>query len=180
MKLIGAEELGKKLKQAREEITNKQAGSALYSSLMYASLPMYKYVRSQAPMTKAPYRRYMSYGQGDGFYYDKNGKKRRRRAKRGTGKYEIQESGLYHKSIKRRRLTRGKSANLDGAAIAIYVAEGSGKTHGSAYYWFFNEYGTKYQAARPIFRPAFNSGAEDAADRFTIKLGERIDKIMGG
>lgn len=102
MKLIGAEELGKKLKQAREEITNKQAGSALYSSLMYASLPMYKYVRSQAPMTKAPYRRYMSYGQGDGFYYDKNGKKRRRRAKRGTGKYEIQESGLYHKSIKRR------------------------------------------------------------------------------
>ena len=74
MKLIGAEELGKKLKQAREEITNKQAGSALYSSLMYASLPMYKYVRSQAPMTKAPYRRYMSYGQGDGFYYDKNGK----------------------------------------------------------------------------------------------------------
>ncbi|AKI27711.1 hypothetical protein [Moraxella phage Mcat17] len=170
MKLIGAEELGKKLKQAREEITNKQAGSALYSSLMYASLPMYKYVRSQAPMTKAPYRRYMSYGQGPG----------KKRAKRGTGKYEIQESGLYHKSIKRRRLTRGESANLDGAAIAIYVAEGSGKTHGSAYYWFFNEYGTKYQAARPIFRPAFDSGAEDAADRFKNKLGERIDKIMGG
>lgn len=170
MKLIGAEELGKKLKQAREEITNKQAGSALYSSLMYASLPMYKYVRSQAPMTKAPYRRYMSYGQGPG----------KKRAKRGAGKYEIQESGLYHKSIKRRRLTRGESANLDGAAIAIYVAEGSGKTHGSAYYWFFNEYGTKYQAARPIFRPAFNSGAKDAADRFKNKLGERIDKIMGG
>lgn len=170
MKLIGAEELGKKLKQAREEITNKQAGSALYSSLMYASLPMYKYVRSQAPMTKAPYRRYMSYGQGLG----------KKRAKRGTGKYEIQESGLYHKSIKRRRLTRGESANLDGAAIAIYVAEGSGKTHGSAYYWFFNEYGTKYQAARPIFRPAFDGGAEDAADRFKNKLGERIGKIMGG
>lgn len=180
MKIEGLDELNEKLHRLRDEVGNKDTGGVLYRSLMFASTPMYKTIRAKAPTTNSPYRRYMSSGQGDGYYFDKNGKKRRRRAKRGTGKYQMQDAGLYKKSIKRRRLTRGVSANLDGAAIAIYVAEGSGKTHGSAYYWFFNEYGTKYQAARPIFRPAFDGGAKDAADRFKNKLGERIGKIMGG
>lgn len=179
IKIKGLEEFEEKIHALRDEIGNKDTGKTLYNSLMYASTPMYNQIRANAPTTTSPYRRYMSNGQGDGYYYDKNGKKRRRRAKRGTGKYQIQDPGLYKKSIKRRRLTKGESANLDGAAIAIYVAEGSGKTFGSAYYWFFNEYGTKYQAAKPIFRPVFASGVGEAEDRFAKKLGERIDKIMG-
>lgn len=179
IKIKGLKEFEEKIHALRDEVGNKDTGGVLYSSLMYASTPMYNQVRANAPTTDSPYRRYMSGAQGSSHYYDKNGKKRRRRAKRGTGKYQIQNPGLYKKSIKCRRLTRGESANLDGAAIAIYVAEGTGKTFGSAYYWFFNEYGTKYQAANPIFRPAFNGGVGEAESRFAQKLGQRIDKIMG-
>lgn len=178
MQIKGLDELNAKLHQLRDELGNKDAGKALYSSLMFASAPMYKAIKAKAPVSPNAYRRYMSGGQGSGYYIDKNGKKRRRRAKRGTGKYQLQTPGLYRESIKRRRLTKGVSANLDGAAIAIYVAEGTGKTFGSAYYWFFNEFGTKYQAAQPIFRPTFDGGHADAKSRFAQKLGERIDKIM--
>lgn len=179
MQIKGLDELNKKLHQLREEVGNKDAGGVLYSSLMYASTPMYQAIRAKAPVSPSSYRRYMSGGQGDGYYFDKNGKKRRRRAKRGTGKYQMQNPGLYRQSIKRRRLTKGVSANIDGAAIAIYVAENTGKTFGDAYYWFFNEYGTAYQAPRPIFRPTFDGGYANAEVRFAQKLGERIDKIMG-
>lgn len=179
MKIQGLEELNTKLHRLRDEISNKDAGGVLYSSLMFASTPMYQAIRAKAPVSPSSYRRYMSGGQGDGYYFDKNGKKRRRRAKRGTGKYQMQNPGLYRQSIKRRRLTKGVSANIDGAAIAIYVAENTGKTFGDAYYWFFNEFGTKYQAAKPIFRPTFDGGHTDAESRFAKKLGERIDKIMG-
>ncbi|WP_432481015.1 HK97-gp10 family putative phage morphogenesis protein [Moraxella sp. ZY200743] len=179
MQINGLDELNNKLKALRDELGNKDAGKVLYSSLMFASTPMYKAVRAKAPVSPSMYRRYMSGGQGDGYYFDKNGKKRRRRAKRGTGKYQMQAPGLYKKSIKRRRLTRGVSANIDGAAIAIYVSEGTGKTYGSAYYWYFNEFGTSSQAPRPIFRPTFDGGYANAEVRFAQKLGERIDKIMG-
>lgn len=162
IKIKGLEEFEEKVHALRDEIGNKDTGKALYGSLMYAGTPMYNQIRANAPVSNAPYRRYAT------------------RAKTGKrGYYQIQNPGLYKKSIKRRRLTKGASANLDGAAIAIYVAEGSGKTFGSAYYWFFNEYGTKYQAAKPIFRPVFANGVGEAEDRFAQKLGERIDKIMG-
>lgn len=174
VRIVGLEEFEQKLRQLREEVGNKDTGGVLYGSLMYASTPMYNQIRAKAPSTTSPYRRYMSYAQG----VRVGGK--RRRARRGTGRYQMQDAGLYKKSIKRRRLTKGHSANLDGAAIAIYVAEGSGKTFGSAYYWFFNEFGTKYQAPQPIFRPTFDSGNAEAESRFAKKLGERIDKVMGG
>lgn len=183
MKIEGLDEFNAKLHQLREEVGNKDTGGVLYSALMFASTPMYNTIRAKAPVSPSPYRRYMSGGQGEKtFVITKRGKTRKgksKRAKRGTGKYQMQNPGLYRQSIKRRRLTRGASANIDGAAISIYVAEGSGKTFGSAYYWFFNEFGTKYQAAKPIFRPTFDGGHTDAESRFAKKLGERIDKIMG-
>lgn len=173
MRIEGLTELNEKLKALRDEMGNKDAGKALYSSLMYASTPMYQQVRANAPATSSPYRRYMSHAQGEIV----NGK--RRRAKRGTGRYQMQNPELYKKSIKRRRLTKGESANLQGGAIAIYVSMGTGKTFGSPYYWFFNEYGRKNQPARPIFRPAFDNNQAGATDRFAQKLGQQIDKIMG-
>lgn len=182
IKIEGLSELNDKLKQIREEISNEATGGALHNSLMYASTPMYQEIKQKAPVSPQTYKRYMSWGQGSETYIIyKDGKavKRRRKAKRGTGKYDIQAPGLYKKSIKRRKLTKGVSAYLDGVAIAIYVSEGTGKTFGSAYYWFFNEYGTKFQAASPIFRPTFSSGQADAADRFNQQLTKRIDKIMG-
>lgn len=179
MKIEGLDELNDKLKELRDELGNKESGKALYNSLMYASTPMYQAIKSKVPVAPQTYKRYMSGGQGEGYYYDKNGKKRRRKAKRGTGKYQLQQPGRYKNAVKRRRLTKGYSANLQGAAVAIYIADNRSSTFSSVYYWRYLEYGTSHLPPNPIFRPAFDSNQAGATNRFAQKLGERIDKIMG-
>lgn len=172
MKIEGLSELNEKLK----ELSNAAAGDVLYTGLMRASTPMYQAIKSKVPVAPYTYKRYMSGGQGDGFYIDKNGKKRRRKAKRGTGKYQIQQPGRYKNAVRRRRLTKGYSANLKGAAIAIYIADNTSSTFSSVYYWRFLEYGTRHLAANPIFRPAFDNHHQAAADRFINEAIKRFDK----
>ncbi|STY99056.1 phage protein, HK97 gp10 family [Moraxella lacunata] len=141
MQIKGLDELNKKLHQLRDEVSNKDAGGVLYGSLMFASTPMYKEARANAPF----------------------------------------RTGVIKGSIKRRRLTKGDSANMDGAAVAIYVAlKGSRKSRENAYYYIFHEeYGARGRPPIPFIRPAFDNNQAGATDRFTKKLGERIDKIMG-
>lgn len=139
MEINGLEELNNKLKALRDELGNKDAGKVLYNSLMYASTPMYKQVRANAP-----YR---------------------------TGKLRA--------NIKRRRLTRGESTNLQGGAIAIYVQMTKPRKDSVYYYIFHEEYGARGRPPRPFIRPAFDSNQAGATNRFAQKLGERIDKIMG-
>lgn len=141
MKIEGLNELNAKLHQLREEIGNKDAGGVLYSSLMFASTPMW-----QQAKTNAPYL-----------------------------------TGVIKSNIKRRRLTKGDSANIDGAAIAIYVAiQGSRKSRQNAYYYIFHEeYGARGRPPIPFIRPAFDANVSNAESRFSQKMGERIDKIMG-
>lgn len=90
-------------------------------------------------------------------------------------------TGVIKGAIKRRRLTRGDSANIDGAAIAIYVAiQGDRKSRQNAYYYIFHEeYGARGRLPIPFIRPAFDNNQAGATDRFAQKLGEKIDKIMG-
>lgn len=90
-------------------------------------------------------------------------------------------TGVIKSNIKRRRLTKGDSANIDGAAIAIYVAiQGSRKSRQNAYYYIFHEeYGARGRPPIPFIRPAFDANVSNAEVRFAQKLGERIDKIMG-
>ncbi|OPH36499.1 HK97-gp10 family putative phage morphogenesis protein [Moraxella lacunata] len=141
MQIKGLDELNKKLHQLRDEVSNKDAGGVLYGSLMFASTPMYKEARANAPF----------------------------------------RTGVIKGSIKRRRLTKGDSANMDGAAVAIYVAlKGSRKSRENAYYYIFHEeYGARGRPPIPFIRPAFDNNQAGATDRFAKKLGERIDKIMG-
>lgn len=141
MRIEGLDELNDKLHQLRDELGNKDSGKVLYSSLMFASTPMYQQARANAPF----------------------------------------RTGVIRGSIKRRRLTKGASANIDGAAIAIYVAlKGSRKSRQNAYYYIFHEeYGARGRPPIPFIRPAFDSGQGGATERFSKKLAERIDKVMG-
>lgn len=141
MEIKGLKELNDKLHRVREEVGNKDAGGVLYSSLMFASTPMYNQARANAPVL----------------------------------------TGTIQKNIKRRRLTKGDSANLSGAAIAVYVAlNGPRKSRENAYYYIFHEeYGARGRPAIPFIRPAFNANVGNAEQRFAQKLGQRIDKIMG-
>lgn len=90
-------------------------------------------------------------------------------------------TGVIKGAIKRRRLTKGNSANIDGAAIAIYVAiQGNRKSRQNAYYYIFHEeYGARGRPPIPFIRPAFDNNQAGATDRFAQKLGQRIDKILG-
>lgn len=141
MKIEGLSELNAKLHQLRSEVGNKDAGGVLYSSLMFASTPMWQQAKNNAPFL----------------------------------------TGVIKANIKRRRLTKGDSANIDGAAIAVYVAiQGSRKSRQNAYYFIFHEeYGARGRPPIPFIRPAFDANVGNAESRFAKKLGDRIDKIMG-
>lgn len=110
--------------------------------------------------------------------HTKSGKKRRvatNRAKRGHGRYVIQQAGLLKKSIRRQRLTKN-SRNRHRAAVGIGVHL-KGKTGETAFYWHMVERGTKNMPAVPFLRPAFDHHKDEAVQRFKKKLGERIDKL---
>lgn len=141
MKIEGLSELNAKLHQLRSEVGNKDAGGVLYSSLMFASTPMWQQAQNNAPFL----------------------------------------TGVIKANIKRRRLTKGDSANIDGAAIAVYVAiQGSRKSRQNAYYYIFHEeYGARGRPPIPFIRPAFDANVSNAESRFAQKMGQRIDKIMG-
>ncbi|MDH2272991.1 HK97-gp10 family putative phage morphogenesis protein [Moraxella porci] len=141
IKIEGLDELNAKLQALRDEMGNKDTGKVLYSSLMFASTPMWQQARANAPFL----------------------------------------TGVIKGAIKRRRLTRGSSANLQGAAVAVYVAiQGDRKSRQNAYYYIFHEeYGARGRPAIPFIRPAFEANKDGATDRFAQKLGQRIDKIMG-
>lgn len=88
-------------------------------------------------------------------------------------------TGKLRAAIKRRRLTKGYSANLQGAAVSIYVKMSKPRADSAYYYVFHEEYGARGRPPRPFIRPAFDNNQAGAIDRFAQKLGQQIDKIMG-
>lgn len=129
--------------------------------------PIKKEAKANAPKSEAAYRRYMSSGQGE---KTRNGKRRgkSRRAKRGTGRYVLQQPGLLKKSI------RSKQMKLtQNPAVGIYVSD-------KAYYWYFIENGTSKMPAAPFLRPAADSKHEEGVEKFKEKLKVEIDKVMVG
>lgn len=169
----------KELDEALGELDEDLRGRAMYQALNFATNPMLKEVKQRAPASEAAYRRYMSSGQGEGkTKYTKAGKKRRvatNRAKRGEGKYVIQQAGLLKKSIRRQRLTKN-SRERHRAAVGIGIHL-KGKTGETAFYWHMVERGTVKMPATPFIRPAFDHNKDEAAERFKKKLGERIEKL---
>lgn len=178
VKIEGLKELDEQLGKIDKEFR----GKSLYESLNFASQPMLNAARRGARVAEKRYRRYMSHGQGEATYVKtKNGKWRAgksKRAKPGEGKFEWQEPGLLKKSVRRRRLNK-KSKNEHRASVGIYMHKGTGKTHGSAYYWRFIEYGTKKMPATPFIRPAYHNHEAEAVDRFKSRLAKSIKKHGG-
>lgn len=106
-------------------------------------------------------------------------KKRRvatNRAKRGHGRYVIQQAGLLKKSIRRQRLTKN-SREIHRAAVGIGVHL-KGKTGETAFYWHMVERGTKNMPAVPFLRPAFDKNVQVAVNAFAKTLKDEIDKIV--
>ncbi|AKG08395.1 hypothetical protein AAX06_09875 [Moraxella bovoculi] len=169
----------KELDQALGELDRDLRGRAIYQALNFATNPIVKEAKARAPATEAAYRRYMSSGQGEGkTTHTKAGKKRRvatNRAKRGEGRYVMQQAGLLRKSIRRQRLTKN-SRERHRAAVGIGIHL-KGKTGETAFYWHMVERGTVNMPAVPFLRPAFDHNKDEAVERFKQKLGERIDKF---
>lgn len=176
-KIEGLKELDKALGNLKEEYR----GKSLYNALNFASNPMVSQIRKTVPQTTAPYKRYMSHGQGESTYTKtKNGKLRRgksKRAKPGEGKFVMQEPALLRKNIRRVRLNK-QNQNRHRAAVGIGVNV-SGKTGYSAFYWHMVEYGTRYHRAQPFIRPAFDQNQGRAVERFKSQLAKNIKKHTG-
>lgn len=179
MKISAKIEGLKELDAALGELDKDLRGRAMYQALNFATNPMLKEVKQRAPATEAAYRRYMSSGQGEKTtVVTKNGKTKKgksKRAKRGEGRYVIQQAGILRKSIRRQRLTKN-SRERHRAAVGIGI-ELKGKTGETAFYWHMVERGTVKMPAVPFLRPAFDHNKDAAVERFKQKLGERIDKL---
>lgn len=174
MEIYGLEELEAKL----AEMDNDMAGKALYGALNFASSPMVKEAKQRAPATEQAYRRYMSSGQGEATYTTTLlGKKRKgksKKAKRGEGKFEVQQPGTLRRSIRRQRLRKIREFNEGGAAVGIFIK--NKRSDLPPYYWYFVEYGTSKMPAVPFLRPAFDNNVDLAVDRFKTKLAANIEK----
>ncbi|AKG12256.1 HK97-gp10 family putative phage morphogenesis protein [Moraxella bovoculi] len=175
VKVEGLKELDRALGELNEDLR----GRAIYQALNFATNPIVKEAKARAPATEAAYRRYMSSGQGEKTtVFTKNGKARKgksKRAKRGEGRYVMQQAGLLRKSIRRQRLTKN-SRERHRAAVGIGIHL-KGKTGETAFYWHMVERGTVNMPAVPFLRPAFDHNKDEAVERFKQKLGERIDKF---
>ncbi|WP_241497623.1 HK97-gp10 family putative phage morphogenesis protein [Moraxella catarrhalis] len=152
----------------------------MVSQPYFATNPILKEAKNRAPASEDAYRRYMSSGQGEGkTTHTKSGKKRHvatNRAKRGHGRYVIQQAGLLKKSIRRQRLTKN-SRNRHRAAVGIGVHL-KGKTGETAFYWHMVERGTSQMPAVPFLRPAFDKNVQVAVNAFAKTLKDEIDKIV--
>lgn len=179
MKISAKIEGLKELDEALGELDESLRGRAMYQALNFATNPMLKEVKQRAPASEAAYRRYASKAQGEATtVVTKNGKTKKgksKRAKRGEGKYVIQQAGILRKSIRRQRLTKN-SRERHRAAVGIGIHL-KGKTGETAFYWHMVERGTVKMPAIPFIRPAFDHNKDEAVERFKQKLGERIDKL---
>lgn len=55
---------------------------------------------------------------------------------------------------------------------SVTVAVGTGR----AFYGLFTEFGTRHQAARPWFRPAWEASREAALAKIGLALGKRVER----
>ncbi len=173
----------RELDDALAQFSDKVAKKALDGASLAAINVIAKEARRIAPKSEQAYHRYMSSGQGESTYVlTKRGKLRRgkaKKAKAGEGVYTVQQPGLLRKSIQVRKLKQKelKSLGVDSAYV-VYMKKNK-KPKLTAYYWRFIEYGTSKLAPAPFLRPAFDTKAHEAIERFKAKLRENIEKEGG-
>jgi HK97 gp10 family phage protein len=89
------------------------------------------------------------------------------------------QPGLLKSSIRKRRLKKKELNELGvSAGTAIYIGKGT-KQKLYPRYWVFVEYGTSKLAPVPYLRPAFDTKANEAIERFKTKLRQNIENAGG-
>ena len=81
------------------------------------------------------------------------------------------------RKLKRNIVTQAVKGNNVTAGVTVRT-EGKARNPNNAFYWRFQELGTKHQPAKPIFRPAFDAKVEEAADAAGAVLVKGIDKVF--
>lgn len=137
---------GKELARILKLLPKEIGAKVLTSALMSGAGVIQREIQERAPVRKGSTAK--AFGSG-------------RRSARNKGRL----SGFLSKSVKRRRV-RGGSNKQAGVAI----------TMGNAFYWFFQEFGTSRQAARPFIRPAFEAAGPRAVVKITDELAKKIEK----
>jgi len=153
VQVVGLRELDDALAQFSDKVAKK----ALDSALSYAATPIVKEAKTKAALANEPHE--MVYG-------------------RAGNKVTVQP-GLLKSSIRKRRLKKKELNELGvSAGTAIYIGKGT-KQKLYPRYWVFVEYGTSKHAPAPFLRPAFDTKAYEAVERFKTKLRQNIEKEGG-
>lgn len=83
---------------------------------------------------------------------------------RGAGTHE---PGLLLRSINARKVKKDNKNQLRSGIIML----------GAAFYWYWQEFGSSHQPARPFIRPAIESAKERMAQGVIDYTRQRVDKI---
>lgn len=91
----------------------------------------------------------------------------------GKGKEQVQPG-----NIRRNIVMRAVKETDSTATVSIGVRSSGKKSNKNAFYWRFLEFGTKFIAARPYMRPAFEARKLEAAQKIKEALAKRIDAAV--
>ena len=147
----------RELDDALAQFSDKVAKKALDNALSYAATPIVKEAKAKAALANEPHE--MVYG-------------------RAGNKVTVQP-GLLKSAIRKRRLKKRELSELGvDAGVAVYIGKGT-KQKLYPKYWHFVEFGTSKIAPVPYLRPAFDTKANEAIERFKTKLRQNIEKEGG-
>lgn len=139
------------LKRSLADLTNDLKRKVIRAGLRDAAAPIAKQARANAPVLKNehPYRL----------------------------------PGTLKRSIitKASKQFNGRTTGEIGVYVAVRKRKGLGgklsaRNPFDPFYWRFQEFGTKKQAAKPFMGPSFDANASKAIDIFQARLKTRIDK----
>lgn len=85
---------------------------------------------------------------------------------------------LKKKAIYVKRSKSESSPTKEVYILGVRVGRKEQKKERDAYYWFFHEFGTRFIAARPFIRPAFETKKYEALEKFKQKLKEKLDLLI--
>lgn len=84
---------------------------------------------------------------------------------------------LSKKAIYVKRIREEVTFTREAYAVGVRFGKREQQKDRDAFYWRWIEFGTKFKAARPFIRPAFESKKFEALQRIKEKLIERIEKL---
>lgn len=92
----------------------------------------------------------------------------------------IDTGKLSKRAIYVQRSRRGSSRSREEYKVAVRLGKKDQEKSRDAFYWWYIEFGTKFLAARPFMRPAFEKMKFVAVEKIKAKLLEKLDKLTAG